>query len=172
MEKLIDKISEVLKTIKYPGFSRDIVSFGIIKKIKINDDVLFIDISLETNNNANKEIIRDEIFQKININFQFKRVEVNFNSTTETEKKSIETAIADLRNALKGTDAEEIKKKTQSLIQASMKLGEAVYKSQQKTAGKADNSKDNKENKDKDNVVDADFEDVKKDDKDDKEKRA
>ena len=88
---------------------------------------------------------------------------------TETEKKSIETAIADLRNALKGTDAEEVKKKTQSLIQASMKLGEAVYKSQQKTAGKTDNSKDNKENKDKDNVVDADFEDVKKEDK---EKRA
>ena len=89
---------------------------------------------------------------------------------TEAEKKSIETAIADLRNALKGTDAEEVKKKTQSLIQASMKLGEAVYKSQQKTANKADNSKkDNKENKDKDNVVDADFEDVKKEDK---EKRA
>ena len=89
---------------------------------------------------------------------------------TETEKKSIETAIADLRNALKGTDAEEVKKKTQSLIQASMKLGEAVYKSQQKTTGKADNSKkDSKENKDKDNVVDADFEDVKKEDK---EKRA
>ena len=89
---------------------------------------------------------------------------------TETEKKSIETAIADLRNALKGTDAEEVKKKTQSLIQASMKLGEAVYKSQQKTAGKTDNSKkDSKENKDKDNVVDADFEEVKKADK---EKRA
>ena len=89
---------------------------------------------------------------------------------TETEKKSIETAIADLRNALKGTDAEEVKKKTQSLIQASMKLGEAVYKSQQKTTGKTDNSKkDSKENKDKDNVVDADFEDVKKEDK---EKRA
>ena len=90
---------------------------------------------------------------------------------TETEKKSIETAIADLRNALKGTDAEEVKKKTQSLIQVSMKLGEAVYKSQQKTTGKTDNSKDNKENKgkDKDNVVDADFEDVKKEDK---EKRA
>ena len=89
---------------------------------------------------------------------------------TEAEKKSIETAIADLRNALKGTDAEEVKKKTQSLIQASMKLGEAVYKSQQKTTGKTDNSKkDSKENKDKDNVVDADFEDVKKEDK---EKRA
>ena len=41
---------------------------------------------------------------------------------SETEKKSIETGISDLRNALKGTDTEEIKKKTQALIQASMKL--------------------------------------------------
>ena len=90
---------------------------------------------------------------------------------SEAEKKAIETAVSDLRNALKGTDSEEIKKKTQSLIQASMKLGEAVYKSQQKTAGKADNSKDNKdskENKDKDNVVDAEVVDT----KEDKEKRA
>jgi molecular chaperone DnaK len=37
---------------------------------------------------------------------------------------------------LKGTDIEEVKKKTQALVQASMKLGEAVYKSQQKDAGK------------------------------------
>ena len=55
----------------------------------------------------------------------------------EAEKKAIETAISDLRNALKGTDTEEVKKKTQSLIQASMKLGEAVYKSQQKPDEKA-----------------------------------
>ena len=51
---------------------------------------------------------------------------------TEDEKKAIEAGVSDLRNALKGTDTEEIKKKTQDLIQVSMKLGEAVYKSQQK----------------------------------------
>ena len=54
---------------------------------------------------------------------------------TSEEKKAIETAMSDLRNALKGTDTEEVKKKTQGLIQASMKLGEAVYKSQQKPGG-------------------------------------
>ena len=84
---------------------------------------------------------------------------------SEAEKKAIETAISDLRNALKGTDTEEVKKKTQSLIQASMKLGEAVYKSQQKPDGKAAENKDNKE---KDNVVDAEVVDG----KEDKEKRA
>jgi len=74
-----------------------------------------------------------------------------------------------VRNALKGTDVEEIKKKTQDLVQASMKLGEAIYKSQQSTKP-GDATKDAKEEEGKkdDNVVDADFEEV----KDDKEKSA
>jgi len=95
------------------------------------------------------------------------------NKISEAEKKAIETEISHLRNALKGTDTEEVKKKTQSLIQVSMKLGEAVYKSQQKDAEKkgARSTKDpDDKSKEKDNVVDADFEEVK--DKDDKEKSA
>jgi len=92
---------------------------------------------------------------------------------SEAEKKAIETAVSDLRNSLKGTDTEEVKKKTQSLIQASMKLGEAVYKSQQKSNEKSVKNQDNKVNKDndgkeKDNVVDAEVVDP----KEDKEKRA
>ena len=91
------------------------------------------------------------------------------------EKKAIENGITDLKKSLEGTDAEDIKKKTQNLIQVSMKLGEAVYKSQQKPeAGKAEGTKDAKPD-DKDNVVDADFEDVKeKEDnkEEDKEKSA
>ena len=64
---------------------------------------------------------------------------------SEEEKKAIETGISDLRNALKGTDVEEVKKKTQSLIQVSMKLGEAVYKSQQKDqSAKTDKGDDKK----------------------------
>ena len=87
------------------------------------------------------------------------------------EKKAIEAGIVDLKKSLEGTDAEDIKKKTQNLIQVSMKLGEAVYKSQQKPeANKTNNPKDAKPN-DKDNVVDADFEDV-KEKEDDKEKSA
>jgi len=98
---------------------------------------------------------------------------------SDTDKKAIETGISDLRNALKGTDTEEVKKKTQALVQSSMKLGEAVYKSQQKDTGtKAAQQNKGSESKDKnkDNVVDADFEEVKEDkkdkDKEDKEKSA
>ena len=95
---------------------------------------------------------------------------------SEEEKKAIEDGISALKDVLKGTDTEEIKKKTQDLVQASMKLGEAVYKSQQKdTPEKNEEQKTKKD--DKENVVDADFEDVKdakdaKEDKEDKEKSA
>ena len=92
---------------------------------------------------------------------------------SETDKKTIETSAANLRNALKGTDVEEIKKKTQDLVQSSMKLGEAVYKSQQNAKPDAtakDNGKKDEGKKD-DNVVDADFEEV-KEKEEDKEKSA
>jgi len=95
---------------------------------------------------------------------------------SESEKKSIETGISDLRNALKGTDTEEVKKKTQALVQSSMKLGEAIYKSQQKNTGSKEtqqNQSSKGKDQNKDNVVDADFEEVKEDKNDkDKEKRA
>jgi len=86
---------------------------------------------------------------------------------SDADKKAIETASANLRNALKGTDIEDIKKKTQDLVQASMKLGEAIYKSQQ-SAKPSDTPKDAKvkeEGKKDDNVVDADFEEVKDENK-------
>ena len=80
---------------------------------------------------------------------------------SDADKKAIEDASANLRNSLKGTDIEDVKKKTQDLVQASMKLGEAVYKSQQ-SAKPGDAPKDAKEEgKKDDNVVDADFEEVK-----------
>jgi len=94
-----------------------------------------------------------------------KNLKEHGSKVSEADKKAIETAAADLRNALKGTDVEAIKKKTQDLVQASMKLGEAIYKSQQ-SAKPAENAKDQKqEGKKDDNVVDADFEEVKDENK-------
>ncbi|MDC0216260.1 molecular chaperone DnaK [Candidatus Pelagibacter sp.] len=86
---------------------------------------------------------------------------------SESEKKAIEDSSANLRNAIKGTDIEEIKKKTQDLVQASMKLGEAIYKSQQDTKPETSTKNEDKKNEGKkdDDVVDADFEEVKEENK-------
>ncbi|MDB2652497.1 molecular chaperone DnaK [Candidatus Pelagibacter bacterium] len=92
---------------------------------------------------------------------------------TDAEKKAIEDSSSSLKEALKGTDNEDIKKKTEALVQASMKLGEAIYKAQEKKPDSPDENKNNDEGKKDDNVVDADFEEVKEENKEeDKEKSA
>ena len=85
---------------------------------------------------------------------------------SDDDKKTIEDSSAALKEALKTENIEEIKKKTEALVQASMKLGEAIYKSQQnnKPDSKKDDGKNNEGKKD-DNVVDADFEEVKDENK-------
>ena len=94
-----------------------------------------------------------------------KNLKEHGSKVSEADKKAIETACSDLRNSLKGTDIEDLKKKTQDLVQASMKLGEAIYKSQQ-SAKPEDGAKEKKEEgKKDDNVVDADFEEVKDENK-------
>lgn len=70
----------------------------------------------------------------------------------ESERRAIEDAVSDLKEALKGDDAEAIKAKTQTLAQASMKLGEAMYKQQAEADAKKDAAKDD--------VVDAEFTEV------------
>jgi molecular chaperone DnaK len=78
----------------------------------------------------------------------------------DTERRAIEDAVSDLKEALKGDDAEAIKAKTNTLAQVSMKLGEAMYKQQAESDAARDAAKDD--------VVDAEFTEV----DDDKKKSA
>jgi len=87
------------------------------------------------------------------------------------ERSAIESDIAALRKSLEGTDAADIKAKTDTLSHSAMKLGEAMYKAQSETGptdaggpgaagpGAAGGKPDEK-------VVDADFEEVREDRKD------
>lgn len=84
---------------------------------------------------------------------------------SSADKDAINKAIDETKAAMEKENLEDLKSKTDALMQASMKLGEAMYKSQQAqgatgaqqgadTGAAADNKKD-------DGVVDADFEEVK-----------
>ena len=83
------------------------------------------------------------------------------------DKGAIETAIAALRTALEGEDAEGIKAKTNDLMQASMKLGEAMYAASQNEGAPGEGATASAEKKD--DVIDADFQEV---DEKDQKKRA
>lgn len=72
---------------------------------------------------------------------------------TEVDRKSIENAMSDLREALKGDDAATIAAKSNTLQQASMKLGEAIHAQPQGASAGSTASPD-------DEIVDAEFTEV------------
>jgi molecular chaperone DnaK len=79
----------------------------------------------------------------------------------ESERNAIEEAITALKKELESEDADAIKAKTETLAQASMKLGEAVYKAQQGEGGAEGAAPEAGAGSDgNENVVDADFEEV------------
>ncbi|MDT6939797.1 molecular chaperone DnaK [Brucella pseudogrignonensis] len=74
------------------------------------------------------------------------------------DKQAIEGAIAALKTALEGDDAEDIKAKTQTLAEASMKLGQAMYEAAQ--ADEEGGAAGNEQTASNDDVVDADYEEI------------
>jgi len=99
-----------------------------------------------------------------------KNVKEHGAKVSDADKKAIEDASSDLKEAIKGTDIEDIKKKTETLVQASMKLGEAIYKSQEKKEATSKEGNKGDEVQKDDNVVDADFEEVKEENKEEDKK--
>jgi len=89
------------------------------------------------------------------------------------DKSAIETAIADLKTALEGEDVDDISAKTETLTQATMKLGEQIYKASLEEAAAAGNETEveaadaaaKAASAKEDDVVDVDFEEVDENDK-------
>ena len=55
-----EQVKDALKGVKYPGFSRDIVSFGLVKGIRIDDGSVVVQLALATNEPAIPQTIKTE----------------------------------------------------------------------------------------------------------------
>ncbi|MDP6238435.1 MAG: molecular chaperone DnaK [Alphaproteobacteria bacterium] len=86
---------------------------------------------------------------------------------SDEDKTAIESAVADLRGVLESEDVEDIKSKTDTLQQVSMKLGEAMYQASQAEAAAAGVPGGDSDSDSDETVVDADFEEVEDDKKSD-----
>ena len=87
---------------------------------------------------------------------------------SDQEKNAIESDIKNLKDAIASDDSEKIKSGLEALTQSSMKLGEAMYKSQQQDASQPSNQEQatgDKASEKNEKVVDAEFEEVKEDNK-------
>jgi ATP-binding protein involved in chromosome partitioning len=56
-----EHVSNLLKSINYPGFSRDIVSFGIVKGIQVSENKISVNLAIATQNQEHIKSIRDDI---------------------------------------------------------------------------------------------------------------
>ncbi len=75
--------------------------------------------------------------------------------------EAIELSMKTLEEAMESDDAEKIKSRAQDVMEASMKLGEAIYKAEQENAASTEEVNEGEtEKRDDDDVVDADFEDL------------
>ena len=116
-----------------------------------------------------KEVVEAKNQAEALVHTTEKTLKENADKISEADKNAIETEIKALKTALEADDISVIKEKTESLMQASLKLGEAMYKQSAAAgnagaqgpdmgAGAAGGSAEQPKD---DGVVDADFEEVK-----------
>ena len=98
---------------------------------------------VETKNHAEQLVVNTESLLK-----------EHADKIAEADKTAVESAIADMKDALTREDIDELKSKMEALTNASMKLGDAMYKAQQEQQQSAE------PNANKEDVVDADFKEV------------
>ncbi len=79
-------------------------------------------------------------------------------------KSEVETAISAAKEKLDSDEEEDLAAASQTLAEAAMKIGEAMYANQEEAAAHADAAADAAADNADENVVDADFEEVKDDD--------
>ena len=132
-----------------------------------DDDIDQMVKDAEANADADKKL-RESVDARNNAETLVHSAEKNLSEygdkVGDSDKQAIEDAIAELKSAIEGDeiDADDVQAKSETLAQASMKLGEAMYADQQ-AAAEADAAADAASDDD-DDVLDADFEDVSDDD--------
>jgi ATP-binding protein involved in chromosome partitioning len=64
-EELKDRVWELLREVKFPGMSRDIVSFGFVDRVAAVGDDIAVDLLITTHQRASAEAVQDEVQRKL-----------------------------------------------------------------------------------------------------------
>ncbi len=73
-----DKIKKILQTVKYPGFDKDIISFGMVNDIKINQNNIEVVLSVNSQNDNHKKQIHKSVVDVLTSIKDVGNVSVNF----------------------------------------------------------------------------------------------
>ncbi len=87
---------EALKTVKFPGMSRDIVSFGFVSRVNACAGVVAVDLQMATGNPAAADKVKEDVERAVRTVPDVKEVKVNLNVSkpAATREESAQRAIA------------------------------------------------------------------------------
>ena len=109
---------------------------------------------------AKKDLVEAKNQAESLIHSTEKSIEEHGDKVDPSTIEAMELSMKALKEVLESDDAEKIKARSQDLTEASMKLGEAIYKAEAEKNSGGPNAADDDLNKDDGDVVDADFEDL------------
>ena len=109
---------------------------------------------------AKKDLVEAKNQAESLIHSTEKSIEEHGDKVDPSTIEAMELSMKALKEVLESDDAEKIKARSQDLTEASMKLGEAIYKAEAEKNSGEPNAADDDLNKDDSDVVDADFEDL------------
>ena len=95
MSDLETRVWDALKAVKFPGMSRDIVSFGFVQQVQALPDAVVVDLQMSTHNPAAGEKVRDEVDRVLRAVSEGRQVRVNLHVTRPAAREeSAQKAIA------------------------------------------------------------------------------
>ena len=86
-----NQILEKLKTINYPGFNRDIVSFGMVKDVVIDKNNITIILSIS----SQKEEKKNQLVKQISESIQIDKFDVKIKVLDQPTRKTVDTSNKD-----------------------------------------------------------------------------
>ena len=109
---------------------------------------------------AKKELVETKNQAESLVHATEKSLEEHGEKVDPSTVEAIELALANLKEQIETEDAGKIKAGIQNVTEASMRLGEAIYKAQQEEADGGDSEPEDEARPVDDDIVDADFEDL------------
>ena len=77
-----EQIENILKKINYPGFNRDIISFGMVDNISINNESIIIDLQINSENEKNLALLKNQIIEKLEVH-GLNKIIININKSNK-----------------------------------------------------------------------------------------
>ena len=97
-----EEVIELLKKISYPGFSRDVVSFGMVHDVSINEGELSVILNMKSQNEEKKAKVINDIKNLLESESGYKKIDISLNENNSEAQANMPTPASQGPSSLSG----------------------------------------------------------------------